>query len=41
MEIRVTKNNFLKAAALVTGVTAQKANTLPILGANCVLLGRI
>lgn len=32
MEIRVTKNNFLKAASLVTGVTAQKANTLPILG---------
>lgn len=32
MEIKVTKNNFLKAASLVTGVTAQKANTLPILG---------
>lgn len=32
MEIKVTKSNFLKAASLVTGVTAQKANTLPILG---------
>ena len=32
MEIKVTKSNFLKAAGLVTGVTAQKANTLPILG---------
>lgn len=32
MEIKVSKSNFLKAASLVTGVTAQKANTLPILG---------
>ncbi len=32
MEIKVSKSNFLKAANLVGGVTAQKANTLPILG---------
>lgn len=32
MEIKVSKSNFLKAASLVGGVTAQKANTLPILG---------
>lgn len=32
MEIRVTKSQFLKATALVGGVAAQKANTLPILG---------
>lgn len=31
MEIKVTKSNFLKALGLVGGVTAQKANTLPIL----------
>lgn len=32
MEIKVSKVNFLKAASLVGGVAAQKANTLPILG---------
>lgn len=32
MEITVDKSNFLKAVNLVSGVTAQKANTLPILG---------
>ncbi len=31
MEIKVTKSNFSKALGLVGGVTAQKANTLPIL----------
>lgn len=31
MEIKATKSNFLKALSLVAGVTAQKANTLPIL----------
>lgn len=31
MEIKVSKSNFLKGLALVGGVTAQKANTLPIL----------
>ena len=32
MEIAVTRANFLKAMGVVGGVTAQKANTLPILG---------
>ena len=32
MEIRITKSNFSKAIGLVGGVSAQKANTLPILG---------
>lgn len=31
MEIKATKSNFSKALGLVGGVTAQKANTLPIL----------
>ncbi len=32
MEIRILKSNLLKAISLVGSVTAQKANTLPILG---------
>ena len=32
MEIRVQKNNLSKAIGLTGGVSAQKANTLPILG---------